>query len=67
MAAVLPRSRADVDDPVRARNSVLVVLHHDEGVAEVAQPRQGLDQQVVVALVQADGWLVEHVEDTDQP
>jgi hypothetical protein len=30
------------------------VLDDDEGVAEVAQPGQGLDEPVVVALVQPD-------------
>ena len=37
------------------------------GVAEVTEPDQGFEQPVVVALVQADGRLVEHVEDAHQP
>jgi hypothetical protein len=65
-AAVLPRSRADVDDPVGGGDGVLVVLDDDERVAEVAQPGQGLDEAVVVALVQADARLVEDVEHADQ-
>ena len=44
----------------------LVVLDHDHGVAEVAQPLQRLDQLRVVALVQADRGLVEDVEHADQ-
>ena len=55
------------DDPVGGRDGVLVVLHHDDRVAQVPQPSQGLDQPVVIALVQADGRLVQDVEDTDQP
>jgi hypothetical protein len=66
LAAVLPRSRADVDDPVGGGDGVLVVLDDDEGVAEVAQPHQGLDEPVVVALVQADRGLVEDVEHAHQ-
>ncbi|MDH6227518.1 hypothetical protein M2169_004488 [Streptomyces sp. MJP52] len=42
------------------------MLHDDQGVAHVAQPDQGLDQAVVVPLVEADGRLVEHVEHADQ-
>jgi hypothetical protein len=44
----------------------LVVLDDDEGVAEVTQSDQGLDQALVVALVQPDGGLVEDVEDADE-
>ncbi len=36
LAAVLPRTGADVDDVVGHRDRVLVVLDHDHGVAEVA-------------------------------
>ena len=42
------------------------MLDDDERVAEVAQAGQRLDEPVVVALVQADARLVEHVEDADQ-
>ena len=66
LAAVLAGARADVDDPVGVPDGVLVVLDDDQGVAEVAQPDQRLDQPVVVALVQADRRLVEDVEHADQ-
>ena len=42
------------------------MLDDDQGVAEVLEPDQGLDQPVVVALVEADRGLVEDVEDADQ-
>ena len=66
LAAVLARAGADVDHPVGGVDGVLVVLDDDQRVAQVAQPDQRLDQPVVVALVQADGRLVEHVEHADQ-
>ena len=62
LAALLPRARADVDDPVRRADGVLVVLDHDEGVAEVPELDERLDEPPVVPLVQADARLVEHVE-----
>ncbi len=55
-------ARSDVDDPVGRADGVLVVFDHDQGVAEVAQRDEGFDQAAVVALVQADAGLVEHVE-----
>ena len=66
LAAVLAGARPDVDDPVGGADGVLVVLDDDQGVAEVLEPDQGLDQPLVVALVQADRRLVEDVEDADQ-
>ena len=66
LAAVLAGAGADVDDPVGGPDGVLVVLDDDQGVAEVLEPDQGLDQPLVVALVQADRRLVEDVEDADQ-
>ena len=66
LAAVLTGSGTDVDHPVGGADGVLVVLDDDQGVAEVSQPDQGLDQPAVVPLVQADARLVEHVQDPDQ-
>ncbi len=44
----------------------LVVLDDDHGVAEVAEPVQGRDQLLVVALMEADRGLVEDVHHADQ-
>ena len=66
LAAVLARARPDVDDVVGDPDRLLVVLDDDDRVAEVAQPHQRLDQALVVALVQADRRLVEHVEHADE-
>ena len=67
LAAVLPRARADVDDVVGDPDRLLVVLDDEHGVAEVAQPDQRVDEPLVVALVQADRRLVEHVQHADEP
>ena len=66
-AAVLAGARADVDDPVALADRLLVVLDDDHGVAEVAQPGERVDEPPVVALVQADRRLVEHVQRADRP
>ena len=67
LAAVLPRARPDVDHVVGDADRLLVVLDDDHGVAEVAQPHERLDEAPVVALVQPDRRLVEHVEHADEP
>jgi len=45
---------------------VLIVFDDDDGVAAVAQVAQRREQAVVVARVQADARLVEHVDDAHQ-
>ena len=62
LAAVLAGAGTDVDDPVGGADGVLVVFDDDERVAQVAELEQRLDEAVVVALVQADAGLVEHVQ-----
>ncbi len=66
LAAVLTRPGTDVDDVVGDTDRLLVVLDHDDRVAELAQPDERVDQTLVVALVQADRRLVEHVQHTDE-
>ena len=62
LAAVLPRPGADVHHVVGRADGLLVVLDDDDGVAQVAQAQQGVDQLAVVPLVQADRRLVQYVE-----
>ena len=64
---MLTRPGTDVDDVVGDADGVLVVLDHDQGVAQVAKPDQGFDQLLVVSLVEPDRRLVEDVEHSDQP
>uniref|UniRef100_A0A0N5A4D5 PE-PGRS family protein n=1 Tax=Parastrongyloides trichosuri TaxID=131310 RepID=A0A0N5A4D5_PARTI len=65
-AAVNAGGRTHVDDVVGRHDRLFVVLDHQHRVAEVAQALQGVQQAVVVALVQADRRLVEHVHHADQ-
>ena len=66
VAAVLAGAGPEVDEVVGGEHRALVVLDDDHGVAEVAEPVEGRDQLLVVALVKADRGLVEHVHDADQ-
>ena len=62
VAAMDAGGGADVDDVVGLADGVLVVLDDDDGVADVAQVLERAEQALVVALVEADRGLVEHVE-----
>ncbi len=62
LAAVDAGTRADIDDMIGGEDRVLVMLDDDHCIADVAQVLQRVEQAVVVALMQADGGFVQHVE-----
>ena len=62
LAAQLAGAGAHVNHVVGRTDGVLVVLDLDDGVALVAQALERVDEAVVVALVQANGGLVQDVE-----
>jgi len=57
---------ADLDEVIGPGHRVGVVLDHEDGVALIAQAHQGVQQAVLVAGVQADAGLVEHIGDALQ-
>ena len=61
-----PAPGAQVHDVVGGADRLLVVLHHDHGVSQVAHGGQRVQQPPVVALVQPDRRLVQDVEDARQ-
>src|SRR5215203_4280615 len=64
--AVLARAGAEIHHVIGRADRLLVVLDDDDGVAQVAEAVQRAEQRTVVALVQPDGRLVEHVQHTGQ-
>jgi len=59
-------ARAYIKDMIGGADRVLVVLDDDHGIAEIAQALERLEQARVVALMQADRRLVQHVEHAGQ-
>ena len=64
--AVHPGTRTHIDDMLGRPDHILVMLHDEYGIAEVAERPQGLDELPVVTLVKADGGFIEDIEDTHQ-
>ncbi len=67
LAAVNAGAGTHVDHVVGGLDRFLVVLDHDHRVSEVSESLQCLYQPRVVALVQADGRLIEHVHHAGEP
>ena len=65
--AMFASTRPDIHDPIAGPNGVFVVLDDEHGVAQVAQSVQRVNQSMIVALVQTDGRLVQHVQRTHEP
>ena len=66
MATVNAGAGADIDDVVRRQDGILVVFNDNDGVAEVTQAPQRIEQAGIVALMQADRGLVEDIEHAGQ-
>ncbi len=64
--AVFAGAGTEFDHPVGAADRGEIVLDHHQGVAEIAQPAEERQQAVVVAGVQPDRRLVEHVHGVDE-
>ena len=64
--AMLTGSGPDVDGPICRLDRFLVVLDNNQGIAQITQPEQRLDQASVVSLVQPNAGLVEHIQNADQ-
>ena len=66
LAAIPPSPRPQIHKEVRRAHGVQVMLDDDDGVAEVTQSAEGVQQLVVVALMEADAGFVQDVEHADQ-
>src|SRR5450830_1585893 len=66
VSAVFTGARTHVNKIVRGADGLLVMFHDDQRVAQVAQFTQGAQETLVVTWMQADGRLIQYVEDAHQ-
>ena len=67
MPPVLAGTRADIHQIVRGPQGILIMLHDDQGIAQIPQILQGGQQLGVVTLMQADGRFIQYVQHAHQP
>ena len=67
LAAMHAGAGAHVHHIVGGHDRVLVMLDDDDRVAEIAEVLEGFEEPRIVALMQADGGLVEDVEHAREP
>src|SRR5690606_21482091 len=59
-------ARPEIDEVIGRADRLLVVLDDDYGVAEVPELLEGGKEPLVVALMEADGGLIQDVEHAHQ-
>ena len=66
MPAVYAGAGANIHNVIGRLHRFLVMLHHNDGVAEVPQVFQRLDEPCIIPLVQPDGRLIEDIQHPHQ-
>src|SRR5687767_7776333 len=59
-------SRPEIDEIIGLAHRLLVMLHDDDGIAEITKLLERREEAGVVALMQADRRLVEDIEHADE-
>ena len=54
LAAVHAGTRADIDNMVSIADRVLIVLDHQDGIAQIAEVNERAQQALVIPLMEAD-------------
>ena len=57
---------SEIEQIIRRPYHLTIMLYQHQRVPQVAQVLQRLQQPAVVAWMQPDGWLIEHVQHTGQ-
>ncbi len=58
--------RSDINNVIRCAHRILVMLYNDQGIAQILQVHQGVQQLVVIALMQSDTRLVQNIRHSDK-
>ena len=61
-----PAPGPEIDNVIGRAHHVGIVLHNNDGVAEIAQFCENPDQPAGIAAVQSDGRLIEHIAGAHQ-
>ena len=67
LPAILTRARPNIEHVIRLANRVLIVLHHQHRVAQIAQVFERRDQPLIIPLMQPDRRLIQHIQHAPQP
>src|SRR5512136_106959 len=58
--------RSDVKNMICAANGLFIMFDHYQGVAQISQLFQGVDQSGIVPLVKPNRWLIQYIQNPGQ-
>src|SRR5437870_13451622 len=64
LATELAGAGTEINDAIRGLNGVWIMLDDEDGVCEIAEGLENINEPLRVARMEADRRLVEHVERT---
>ena len=59
-------SRPEINHVIGLENGLLIVLDHNNGIADIAQPLECAQQTLIVALMQTDRRLIQDIHNARQ-
>ena len=62
-----PCARSNVEHIIRLANSLFVMLNDDDGISLIAKVFERGQKPVIIPLVQADAWLIQHIKHALKP
>ena len=63
---MLPGTGTDIHNTVRCTHGVLIMFHHDQGITQITQMTEGIQQFIIISLMQTDTWLIQNIGNTHQ-
>ena len=61
------RARPHIQDMISGKDCIGVMFHDDDAVAKIAQFHQGIDQFMIVTLMQSYTWLIKDIKNSGEP
>ncbi len=60
------RRRTEINNPIGFADGFIVVLDDQNGVAQIAQTLERFEQSCIVARMQPNGRLIQHIQHADK-
>jgi hypothetical protein len=61
------RARSHFDEIIGGKHGIFVMLYDQHRVANITEPLERFNHFDIVSGMQADAWLVQHVEHAHEP
>jgi hypothetical protein len=67
LTAANSRSGAEIHNPVGGAHGVFIVLYNNNGIPEIPQAKEALDEPIVISRMEPNAWFIKYVKNANQP